>query len=141
MTLDQLPAQYESDYHYPFSRIYLAANSRGSDLEDDYALPNMARRLREAVLAFKQPQSEILWDKANRLSFDEGKRIQLLRFLNVCSHHETIGAPQHDRTVLAESDAVLENFLELVRSIDPEHYDAMVALVTNTAADENDDDR
>ena len=137
--LDPLLAQYESDYHYLFSRIYCAANSADSDLEDNYALPNMARRLLEAVLAFKHPQSETLWDKVNRLSFDEVKKTQLLRFLNVYSHDETIGAPQHDPTLLAESGTALANLMELVRSVDPEHYDAMVTLVTNAAADEDDE--
>lgn len=137
--LDPLLAQYESEYHYLFSRINCAANSADSDLEDNYALPNMARRLLEAVLAFKHPQSETLWDKVNRLSFDEVKKTQLLRFLNVYSHDETIGAPQHDPTLLAESGTALANLMDLVRSVDPEHYDAMVTLVTNAAADEDDE--
>ncbi len=136
--LDPLLAQYESDYHYLFSRIYRAANTPTNDLEDNYVLPNMARRLIEAFLAFKHPQSDNLWDKVSRLSFDEVKKTQVLRFLNVYSHNETIGAPQLDPTLLAESDAALRNLLELIHSVDSEHYDAMVALVTGTA-DEDDE--
>ena len=52
-TLDRLLAQYESDYHYLFSRIHRAAKTPSDDLEDNYALPNMARRLLEAFLALQ----------------------------------------------------------------------------------------
>lgn len=137
--LDPLLAQYESEYHYLFSRIYRAANSPTNDLEDNYALPNMARRLLEAFLAFKHPQSDKLWDKVDRLIFDEVKKTQILRFLNVYSHDETIAAPQHDPTLLAESNAVLGSLLELVQAVDAQHYDAMVTLTTNATAEDEDE--
>ncbi len=132
--LDRLLAQYESDYHYLFSRIYRAANTPSNILEDNYALPNMARRMLEAFLAFKHPQSDSLWNKVNRLSFDEVKKTQVLRFLNVYSHDETIGTPQHDPTLLAESNTVLGNLLELIQAVDREHYDAMITLIEQAGA-------
>ena len=136
--LDRLLAQYESEYHYLFSRIYRAANTPVNELEDNYALPNMSRRLIEAFLAFKHPQSDSLWEKVHSLDFDEVKKDQILRYLNVYSHNETIGEPQHDPTLLAESGSVLRNLLELVKATDGQHYDAMVALTKNAAAEASD---
>ena len=136
--LDRLLAQYESEYHYLFSRIYCAANAPADGLEDNYALPNIARRFIEAFLAFKHPQSDDLWEKVNSLDFDEVKKTQILRFLNVYSHNETIGVPQHDPTLLAESGSVLRNLLELVKATDDQHYDAMMALAKNGSAEASD---
>ena len=131
--LDRLLAEYESDYHYLFSRIHRAASAPAGDLEDNYALPNMARRLLEAFLAFRHPQADNLWIKVNGLGFDEVKKAQVLRFLNVYSHVETIGTPQHDPTLLSEADAVLGNLLELIREVDPEHFAAMVDLIMDSS--------
>ena len=133
-TLDRLLAQYESDYHYLFSRIHRAAKTPSDDLEDNYALPNMARRLLEAFLAFKQPQSVTLWEKANSVDFDDVKRTRILRFLNVYSHSELIGDPQHDPILLAESGSVLSDLLEFIETVDSQHYNAMVTLSANSIA-------
>ena len=136
--LDRLLAQYQSEYHYLFSRIYRAANTPVNELEDNYALPNIARRLIEAFLAFKHPQSDNLWEKVHSLDFDEVKKDQILRYLNVYSHNDTIGEPQHDPTLLAESGSVMRNLLELVKATDGQHYDAMVALAKNGSAEASD---
>ena len=127
--LDPLLEEYESDYHYLFSQIYRAANAPNESLKENYVLPNMARRLLEAFLAFRHPQSDSLWKKANGLNFDAVKTTQILRFLNVYSHDETVGAPQHDPTLLAESGPVLANLLELIQQVDCVHYNAMIALI------------
>ncbi len=138
--LDHLLEQYESEYHYLFSRIYRAASSASpAELEKNYVLPNMARRLMEAFLAFRQPDaSGELWQKVRDVNFDEAKKVRILRFLHTHSHGDAVGEPEHDPCLLGEADSVLKDLLDFIKSQDPKHFDAMVNLINPPAAEGDD---
>jgi wobble nucleotide-excising tRNase len=133
--LDRLLEQFESEYHYLFECIYRSAKApaRGG-LEENYVLPNMARRLLEAFLAFRQPaRSGELWQKLQDAEFDEVKKVRILRLLHTHSHGDTVSEPVHDPSLLAETGSVLKDLLEFIKAQDPGHYSAMVDLVTPPA--------
>lgn len=129
--LDPLLEKFESEYHFLFSRIFRASTqSRSHSLEQNYHLPNMARRLLEAFLAFRQPDisSGSLQKNLDLVSFDEVKKYRILRFLHTYSHREAVGEPEHDPTPLAEGPAVLRDLLEMIKCLDIDHYQAMVRI-------------
>jgi len=140
--LDPLLEEFESEYQYVFACIYRAvsaATSAGASLEEHYHLPNMARRLLEAFLAFRQPATPgDLWQKMKAATFEQAKKTRILRFLHTYSHGDAIGDPQHDPSLLAEAGSVLRDLLEFIESQDKVHYDHMVKLVTAEAVDDND---
>ena len=108
------------------------------DLEKNYVLPNMSRRLLEAFLAFRMPHIPgDLWKKLQKVTFDEAKKLRILRFLHTHSHSSAVGESEHDLTALAEGSAVLKDLLEMIESMDCTHYSAMVQLV-GPAADSGD---
>ncbi len=129
--LDPLLEQYESEYHYLFARVHRASTELAPpDLEHNYVLPNIARRMLEAFLAFRLPQvSGNLWQQLKAIQFDESKKIRIYRFLNTHSHSIAVGEPEHDLSALAEGPAVLKDLLEMMESLDDAHYSAMVQLV------------
>ncbi len=135
--LDPLLEQYESEYHYLFARIYRAAAvSASRGLQENYVLPNMARRLLEAFLAFRQPDvSGELWHKLKDVQFDEAKKVRILRFLHTHSHADAVGEPEHDPSLLAESESVLVDLLDFIKSQDRGHFEAMVKLVAPPASE------
>ena len=135
--LDPLLEQYESDYHYLFARVQISASSSTSALETNYMLPNMARRLLEAFLAFRQPDvSGELRKKMLYVDFDEAKKSQILRFVHTYSHNDVIVEPDHDPSLLGEAPAVLSGLLELINKEDPRHFERMMKLVTKGNDDE-----
>lgn len=136
--LDPLLEQFESEYHYLFARIYRGAVAPTPlGLEENYVLPNMARRVLEAFLAFRQPAtSGELWQKMQEVAFDETKKVRILRLLNTHSHGNTIGEPEHDPSLLGEAGAVLKDLLEFIKAQDLGHYEAMVQLVSPPAVEE-----
>ena len=141
--LDPLLEQYESEYQYLFARIHRATTEPESrSLEQNYVLPNMARRMLEAFLAFRQPQvSGDLWQKLKLVSFDEAKKLRILRFLHTHSHSMAVGEPEHDLTALAEGSSVLMDLLDMIQSLDDAHFSAMVQLVAmSTDSEENGDE-
>lgn len=139
--LDPLLEGYNSEYHYLFARIYRAAHESGpTSLEENYVLPNMARRLLEAFLAFREPAtSGNLSEQMQRIPFDEAKKQSILRFLHTHSHSDAIGEPEHDLSILVEARRVLQDLLDLIESQDKAHFDAMVGLVNRQTAEENEE--
>ncbi len=136
VALDRLLCDYQSDYHYLFSRVYRAANGAEGDLEENYELPNICRRLLEGFLAFKYPSvgSERFWEKMHQVEFDEVKKAQIYRFVNAYSHHNAISAPEHDLSQLSETKSVLKHVLELIERLDEEHYRGLVELADRVSA-------
>ncbi|HXH07930.1 MAG TPA: AAA family ATPase [Vicinamibacterales bacterium] len=135
--LDPLLEQYESEYHYLFACVHRAANATGETaLEQNYGLPNVARRLLEMFMAFRRPQiAGELWQKLKDVTFDEAKKVRIARFVHTHSHGDAVGEPEHDPSLLGEARAVLTDLLELIRSEDAKHFDAMVGLVSGPAAE------
>ena len=91
----------------------------------------MARRMLETFLAFRQPHiSGNLWQKLENVDFDIPKKLRVLRFLHTHSHSTAIGEPEHELSSLTEGPAVLRDLLEMIESLDSDHYAAMVKVVT-----------
>ncbi len=134
--VDALLEHYESEYHFLFASVYrIWAAPPAMSIADYYHVPNMARRVLEAFLAFKVPQaSGELHNALQLVKFDESKKSRVLRFLHTQSHGADLN-PGHDPTVLGECRAVLEDMLALMRSLDEDHFSAMVQLVAPTSAD------
>lgn len=138
--LPKLLEEHESDYHYLFKRIYDVAHLVGEP-DDPYPLPNLARRLVETFLTFRYPSvTGDLSKKFDLVNFDEGKKIRILRFLNVFSHDKRIGTTEHDVSLLAEAKPVLLQVMELIQAEDERHYAQMMLCLGNGSADGSADD-
>lgn len=129
--LDSLLHEYESEYHYLFSLVYEAANSEKEvGLQQNYHLPNIARRLLESFLAFRQPsKSGELRQQLDLIDFDVAKKTRILRFLHTHSHGGQISDPEHDPSILIETKQVLKDLLSLIQKDDVRHFDQMKELI------------
>lgn len=129
--IDPLLRDYESEYQYIFKKVYDFVNGGSAkNLESYYGLPNIARRLLETFLTFKMPNldADKIERKLDAIAFDQAKKIRMLRFLHVHSHYDQVGEPEHDLSLLAEAPSVLSDLLELIKSVDLEHYDGMASF-------------
>lgn len=129
--LDPLLHEYESDYHFLFKKVYDHSQIHGNvtSLESFYGLPNIARRLLEAFLAFRYPvQTGELREQLNGVSFDAAKKARILRFLHTFSHEGKISEGEHDLSILAETPQVLRDVLDLIESEDSRHFSEMKSL-------------
>jgi len=135
-TLDPLLRDFESEYQYLFKRVVDEANRTLAQdtLSPYYGLPNVARRLLEAFLAFKIPgQAGELYDKLEQVDFEVGKKSRILRFLHTYSHLDQISEPEHDVSILSETPAILKDILALINKLDTEHYNGMIDRITADA--------
>ncbi|MCA8248057.1 AAA family ATPase [Burkholderia multivorans] len=136
--LDPLLEEHESEYQYLFKRVYQDAHRDDVvELEHHYGLPNVARRLLEAFLAFRFPEmSGDLGPRLDRVSFDNAKKTRILRLLNTYSHAGAISDPEHDLSLLAEAQPVLREVLELMETVDKDHYEGLIKMVTPSSVEE-----
>jgi wobble nucleotide-excising tRNase len=130
--IDPLLEQFESEYHFLFRQIYDVANSAvcTNELAQFYGIPNIARRLIETFLAYRFPDcSGDLIKRLERVDYDAEKKTRILRLLNTYSHSGGISDPEHDPSILAETGEVMKAILEMMESVDGDHYKGMVKLV------------
>ncbi|HRD99934.1 MAG TPA: AAA family ATPase, partial [Ilumatobacteraceae bacterium] len=96
---EKLRKKLRSQYHYLFWRIGSLVIDHGvdgdlvSELEAAAIIPNAARRMLEAFLAFKYPSKLGDFDGSMRRTFEEGLvadplRQRVTRFLHQQSHNE-----------------------------------------------------
>lgn len=135
--LDPLLQQHESEYQYLFRRVYDEAHRNDvATLEQHYGLPNVARRLVEAFLAFRFPEmSGDLGPRFDRVTFDNAKKTRILRLLNTYSHAGAIAEPEHDLSLLAETQPVLLDVLDMMKVVDKDHYEGLERLIAQKDAE------
>lgn len=133
--LDPFLHQYESEYHYLFKRVHEEAHKTAvAGLETYYAIPNIARRLLEAFLAFRVPDKPgELFQKLECIDYDPAKKTRILRFLHTYSHFDQVAEPDHDPSVLSETPAILQEVLALISHCDPGHFQSMATLISPNA--------
>lgn len=131
--LDPLLKGYESEYHYLFKRLQEESKKEDAPtLESYYALPNMARRLLEAFLAFRVPhQTGDLYKQLDAIDHDNGAKTRVLRFLHAFSHMDQIADPEHNPSMLAEARSVLRDLFALIEHTDAAHFKSMNQLVAS----------
>ena len=139
-TLDRLLAEYESEYSYLFSQVVKGSNESAGEIEKFYHYPNIARRVLEAFLAFRLPNSAHVGEtnmhvSLHKLGFDSSKTNRILNFLNAHSHNaRPDGSVDHDESILLETPAVLADVLELIEHADSNHCSEMKKLVNPSPA-------
>lgn len=120
---------YYSEYHFLFESILNASEDETLSLEWHYNLPNMARRLLESFLSFKFPNDKedlTALLRGDKIIFDRSKKESLIKFLHTYSHKEFIFDPSQEENNLSEARNIIKDLINLIKSLDEEHYNGMV---------------
>ena len=129
--LDPLLEKFESEYQYLFSRVYKAAQKQiRIPLQEAFIISNVSRRLLEAFLAFRYPSiNREFREKMEHVNFDGVRKTRIIDFLNIHSHIDVIEEPTQGPLVYGESRLVLNDIIDLMRSEDQKHFEAMENVI------------
>ncbi|WP_217134117.1 AAA family ATPase [Leucobacter chinensis] len=137
-TDENLRKKLRSQYHYHFWRVadVLQVNAvEGNiptELEASVIIPNAARQMLEAFLAFKYPSKIGDFEGSMRRAFevkavDDPLRQRVTRFVHRQSHNEEADISKPVR--IGEAIIVLRAAFEFINAVDPEHFTEMCSAL------------
>lgn len=127
---------YNSEYHYLFSKLYSLKEKQELNLDEVYLCANLSRKLLESFLCFKFPKKrsdfrQLVDDGVSHYPAIKSEDVEkVYRFINKYSHNQEIELEDNADNLLGESPAILNIILDIVKTIDEAHYTEMVTVVT-----------
>jgi len=129
--------QYNSEYHYIFSKLYGYKDNVTLSREDAFLAANLSRKLLEAFFSFKFPKhrSDVaaLMDAGLKgcVSIDEGIKEKIYRFINKYSHSIVIDINEDSsENLVGESQNVIQHIFAWIKEVDEVHFNEMVEVTT-----------
>lgn len=123
--------EYDSEYHYLFSKLKSYSEKADLTLDDCYSCANVVRRVCEAALSFKYPQIRDLKNLISSTSVSIEQKDRIYEFLNKYSHLDRIETVENlNENRFEEGKGVISDFIELLKKELPEHYENMCKTIT-----------
>ena len=129
--LPKLLCNFESEYHFLFSKVLHFAGQEGDlESEDQFLMPNAIRKVAEVFLTFKFPNTSDIAGKFAQLSkkskefgFDSVLIHALERLVQVESHGDNLDdIITFSSMTVEETSASARAILKIIYALDPEHY-------------------
>lgn len=137
---DQTLVNYQSEYHYLFSRLYKFRDKASLTPDDAYLTANLSRKLLEAFFAFKYPGSRsdfaalLIKAQSDSASVTQEVREKIYRFINKYSHSAVIEISEDAAENLqGEGQSVIKEIFNWIEEADTTHYGQMKDLVSSGA--------
>lgn len=134
---DQSLVNYNSEYHYIFSRLFKYKDSQTLSRDEAFLTANLARKLLESFFSFKFPKhrndiAQLMNCGLNGcVNTDEAIKEKIYRFINKYSHSVVIEVNEDSSENLAgESQNVIGDIFTWIEEVDCIHFNEMVSVVT-----------
>lgn len=128
---------YNSEYHYIFSRLYEYKDNPTLSRDDSFLTANLARKLLESFFSFKFPKhrSDISQLMNCGLSgcqvTDEVTKEKIYRFINKYSHSIVIEVNEDSsENLVGESTNVIDDIFTWLQEVDEVHYKEMLEVIS-----------
>lgn len=136
MNADSSLTDYNSEYHYIFSKLYLYKERKTLDRDEAFLTANLSRKLVESFFTFKFPKGRsdvnaLLESGLKNCTVTTAEtKEKIYRFINKYSHSDVIEINEESAENLAgESHSVIEDIFKWIEEIDLVHYHEMVEVV------------
>lgn len=129
--LPKILLNYESEYHFIFSKVLRFRGKENLSFEDSHFIGNGSRKILEAFLAFKYPSYKA--DFAGLLSkacgTDKVLFHKVYSFINKYSHSKTLEVfSMGSDNIFSESKNIAEEVFGIVKKLDATHFEEMEKL-------------
>jgi wobble nucleotide-excising tRNase len=127
---------YNSEYHYIFSRLHTYKDNPTLSRDDAFLTANLSRKLLESFFSFKYPKhrSDIAQLMACGLKgckiTDESTKEKIYRFINKYSHSAVIEINEDSsENLVGESHNVIGDIFTWLKEVDEVHFNEMLEVV------------
>lgn len=133
---DSSLVDYNSEYHYIFSRLYAYKDNPTLSRDEAFLIANLARKLLESFFSFKFPKHRS--DLAQLMNCglagckitDAATKEKIYRFINKYSHSAVIEINEDSsENLLGESQNVIVDIFKWLHELDETHYSEMLEVV------------
>lgn len=127
---DIILTHFDSEYHMLFSEVKNFIDNPKNDYISTHTISNICRQLLESFLSFKYGRKKL------EKCFDEIKGFEDLpkvrKFVNHYSHKIDNGESfkGFNDNIIGEADKIVPLVLDLIKYVDKQHYDSMIARLT-----------
>ena len=134
---DSSLVNYNSEYHYIFSRLHEYKDNTTLSRDDAFLTANLARKLLESFFSFKYPKHRS--DIAQLMNCglkgcevtDEMTKEKIYRFINKYSHSIVIEVNEDSsENLVGESHNVIGDIFTWLQEVDKDHYDEMLEVIS-----------
>lgn len=134
---DSSLVNYNSEYHYIFSRLHAYKDNPTLSRDDAFLTANLARKLLESFFSFKFPKHRS--DIAQLMTCglkgcevtDESTKEKIYRFINKYSHSVVIEVNEDSsENLVGESQNVIGDIFIWLKEVDKNHYDEMLEVIS-----------
>lgn len=127
---------YNSEYHYIFSRLHKYKDNPTLSMDDAFLTANLARKLLESFFSFKYPKHRSDISQLMNCGLkgceitDESTKEKIYRFINKYSHSVVIEVNEDSsENLVGESQNVIGDIFIWVEEVDAIHYKEMLEVV------------
>lgn len=130
--LPVLLREYDSEYQYLFSLVFLFSDGRADEFA--YLMPNAIRKVLEVFLAFKCPgssgvESKLEQDVVKTSGVDPASLAALARLSNLESHGDSLDdLVKLPVMTIEESKGAATCLFQLIQALDPDHFKGMATM-------------
>lgn len=127
--IDTTLLNYDSEYHYVFSKLYKFKNDISLNLEKSFQAANLSRKLLESFLSFKFPQkrNDFRLLLSSAIS-DSQQQEKIYKFISKYSHLPIDHYENAENNLIGESENIIKEIFEIIEKLDKPHYDEMVLV-------------
>ena len=125
---------YNSEYHYLFSKVYQFKERNEITIEEAFLVANISRKLLESFLSFKFPKKRNDFRQLMEQAISDSLLLEkIYKFINKYSHNQTIefGDEPLDN-ILGESHNVVKDILQVIKNCDQNHFEEMESILVMT---------
>ncbi len=129
--IDSTLLEYDSEYHYIFSKLYGFKNDISLNLEKTFQAANLSRKLLESFLSFKFPQKRNDFRLLLKGAISDTQREEkIYKFISKYSHLPIDFYENAENNLIGESDNIIQDIFKIIEDLDKSHYDEMVLVST-----------
>lgn len=133
---DSSLVNYNSEYHYIFSRLYTYKDNLALSRDEAFLTANLSRKLLESFFSFKFPKHRS--DIAQLMTCglrgceitNETTKEKIYRFINKYSHSAVIEINEDSsENLVGESQNVIGDIFQWIQEVDVIHYNEMIEVI------------
>jgi len=133
---DSSLSNYNSEYHYIFSKLHSYINKQKLSRDDSFLTANLSRKLLESFFSFKYPKHRTdfsqLMERASQDSetIDDATKEKIYRFINKYSHNIVIEINEDSaENLTGESHNIVGEIFTWIKEVDKVHYSEMLEVI------------